>query len=144
MRCSATTPSVVGNACDFTWRGREGADDGGELTFGEENFGAITFLGDGKIEGVIEGSFFGRTTFTGTRTSERTTSKVWKNYLREWKVRYRSINYTAHAIANRARWGGGSNQQSHTEGPAASDTSDDEMEVDPDYVGGIYDPPYAL
>ncbi|KAI0084378.1 hypothetical protein BDY19DRAFT_971529 [Irpex rosettiformis] len=113
IRCSST-PHFVDDTCTFTWRGKESGGEG-ELTFGEVNVGTLTFLGDGKIEGVIKGSFFGRMTFSAAK----------KNELKEWKRRFRCINFAAHAAAGRARWGGWSGEQrSHYEGPADSDTSD--------------------
>ncbi|KAI1210294.1 uncharacterized protein F4807DRAFT_59781 [Annulohypoxylon truncatum] len=38
---------------DFNWRGRQ--DDAGKISFGDNNWGWIKFLGDGKITGFLSG-----------------------------------------------------------------------------------------
>ena len=35
----------------FQWHGRENSE--GQMTYGNDNFGWIKFLGDGEIEGII-------------------------------------------------------------------------------------------
>ena len=130
MRC-ASIPHLVGDTCTFTWHGTEVGE--GTLTFDDDNVGTITFLGDGKIEGVIEGSFFGRSTFNGTKKDE----------LKELKSRYRSINYPAYAAAATARWGRSMDEQSYDEGPAESDTSDGDGTTLEERIA-IYDPDVSL
>ena len=80
------------------WRGRENGE--GQMSFGNQCTGAITFLGGGRIEGWL--SLYGRCEFYGTRragpgTAPRTASSM----RQEWN----GYNEDEYEAANRRRWG---------------------------------------
>jgi hypothetical protein len=116
MRCTAP-PTTAGGSCTFTWRGEDTILH--EMSFDDANIGELTFLGNGKIKGVIEGNFFQKMSFSGT-------SRGYPRSLRDWKTAYRSINDDARSAASRRRWGRPIQSRSFDEGPADSDTSDGE------------------
>ncbi|KAI0340984.1 hypothetical protein BDW22DRAFT_1346712 [Trametopsis cervina] len=126
MRCTAP-PVVAGGSCTFHWRGTEEGE--GKMAWLACNKGTITFCGDGRIEGVIAGSFFRETSFSGTFNSEASRNKVWAKCVPQWKKRYRSINQSAWIAGGSIDWSTRSENEAHREGPAASDTSDDEKKA---------------
>jgi hypothetical protein len=112
--------STVDFKIHFKWRGHEGGE--GEMSFGDENIGHVTFLEGGKrIKGVIDGSFLetGKATFTGTAMPKAT---VAQKSSKKWKKEWRNINQRAYDAASSGRWGGWS-EPPPPERPAASDTS---------------------
>jgi hypothetical protein len=106
---------------NFMWRGREQGE--GEMTFGDDNTGTITFIEGGRrIKGVINGSFLeeNAATFTGTAKQN---IRIREKTVKEWKAEWRGINDAAYNAAGRARWGGWGGDV-RPERPAASDTSE--------------------
>lgn len=81
----------------FTWRGRENGE--GEMTFGQDCKGEISFLGNGNIEGWI--SVYGRCSFSGVRTPEAGTMVRSSRSMRdEWE----GYNERAYEEERTGRW----------------------------------------
>jgi hypothetical protein len=124
----AGPPSDLGNITPFKWRGREEGE--GEMTFGKENKGTITFLSNGRVKGSIDGSFLGKgkATFAGTLVQG---SLLSNEDVETWKQEWRGINPRSYEAANRGRWGGWVEEPS-PERPSSSDTSEDERDNEDD------------
>ncbi|KAI0340987.1 hypothetical protein BDW22DRAFT_373419 [Trametopsis cervina] len=116
-------PTNIGGSCSFKWRGEETGE--GQLLYGSENKGTITFLGSGKIIGMIEGEFFGKAQFVGIRDEEKSRNRVWSKNVQGWKSEYRHINPSASAVASAGRWGGWVEDTSQRDKPEDSDTTAD-------------------
>lgn len=113
-------PTRANVPCNFEWRGRESGE--GEMTFTDENIGSVTFLGGGRIEGKISGSFLGEdVNFFGRRIEKP--NVVWSKSVQQWKRTFRSINWRSYQVASAARWGKWVSDEGCNEDPAASDTS---------------------
>ena len=82
----AFLPTEVGDTCTFTSRGEVPPTWWNTHVVSVK--GTLTFLGDGKIKGVIEGGLVERLTFNGMRKDE----------VAAWKKRYESIQASATAI----------------------------------------------
>jgi hypothetical protein len=111
-------PITIGEAVAFMWRGHEQGE--GEMQFGDDNKGTLTFLGDGKLYGTMEGGFMEKYTFTGVRTQG---SQTWAAHVEEWKEQWRGMNASSYGAASVARWGGWCDGMDETEQPADSDTT---------------------
>ena len=120
MRCSKP-PSLVGDSCTFTWHGTESGE--GQMLYDKAQRGTITFQGNGRFKGFIEGGFFGKAQFVGTRNAEASFNRVWCMYVKQWKATYRSINESAYGVAEASRWGGWVEDTSRPDRPEDSDTS---------------------
>jgi len=113
-------PKIVNSACKFEWRGHEAGE--GEMTFNDGNQGEVTFLGNGKIQGKISGSFLGENVeFFGEKVPEP--NVVWSKSVEQWKKTFRGINSHAYERANAARWGKWVSDEGCNEDPADSDTT---------------------
>jgi hypothetical protein len=97
----ALFPSILA-MCHFMWRGREEGE--GEMTYGDENIGSITFLGDGRIRGVMQ--WMEKFEFIGKKVAAQQVKPGAMNVPR-WKEEWRNINDASYAMASAARWGGG-------------------------------------
>ncbi|MCJ1425983.1 hypothetical protein MMC29_003884 [Sticta canariensis] len=84
----------------FHWRGRENGE--GEMSFGEDCFGEIAFLGGGKIEGRIM-NLYGDCGFTGMRRPGPTVAPRSANSMREEWEGYSEESYERERVG---RWGG--------------------------------------
>jgi hypothetical protein len=129
IRASLPKNITVGMVCTFSWRGREEGE--GEMTFGDENKGTLTFLGGGKIKGKMR--WMGDFDFVGVKDNSASKKIVWPKYVPGWKREYRGINQTSYEAASRARWGGWGGDEEHER----SDNSDTDgqggdSESDPD------------
>ena len=81
----------------FTWRGRE--DGEGEMEFGDDCEGEISFLGNGVIEGWI--SVYGRCFFEGRRREEAGTAvRTARSMREEWE----GYNVEAYEEERVGRW----------------------------------------
>ncbi|KAI9155460.1 hypothetical protein HJFPF1_08044 [Paramyrothecium foliicola] len=84
----------------FTWRGRE---RDGPISYSNDNYGSITFLGNGYIEGFIS---FMSITFRGHRApGQGTASSITASSMQQEWDGYSEEQYE---YENRARWGRGS------------------------------------
>ncbi|KAL1709208.1 hypothetical protein EV121DRAFT_276594 [Schizophyllum commune] len=120
-------PSSIGCKSELRWRGRD--EGSGEMQlFEEEQIGYIKFLADGRIQGRIEGSFFGKADFTG----EMTEANIDVKDVQEWKDEWRSMNESSYEAARVGRWGrwGGDPEPDK---PDASDTEEEEMGSEDDH-----------
>ncbi|KAI9460042.1 hypothetical protein F5148DRAFT_1150783 [Russula earlei] len=132
IRCGAP-PTSVRRTVAFQWRGHEQGE--GQMVYGPYNKGTLTFLGDGKVRGTMEGNPCSRFTFTGVQKPLK--NIVWVKNVKQWKQRWRGINDRSYEAASRARWGGWHRDGEYEEPPAGSDTTsaedvgdDDEGTVD--------------
>lgn len=81
----------------FTWRGRENGE--GEMRFGRDCKGEISFLGNGNIEGWI--SVYGRCAFKGVRRPEAGTMvRASRSMREEWE----EYNERAYEEERTGRW----------------------------------------
>lgn len=81
----------------FTWRGRENGE--GEMEFGDDCEGGISFLGNGAIEGWI--SVYGRCCFQGRRREEAGTAvRTTRSMREEWE----GYNEEAYEEERVGRW----------------------------------------
>ena len=81
----------------FTWRGRENGE--GEMDFGDQCVGEISFLGNGAIEGWI--SVYGRCCFEGRRREEAGTAvRTARSMREEWE----GYNEEAYEEERVGRW----------------------------------------
>lgn len=113
-------PTHANMSCNFEWRGHESGE--GQMTFSDKNIGSIVFLGGGKIEGNISGSFLGKDVkFFGQRIKKP--NVVWSKSVEQWKRKFRGINRRSYEVAGAARWGKWVSSDGCNEDPAASDTS---------------------
>ncbi|KAF9000280.1 hypothetical protein BDQ17DRAFT_1359951 [Cyathus striatus] len=119
IRSVGPPPSRVGAKVNFIWRGRDRSEE--QMMFG--NKGYIIFSADGTVQGLLEGSFLGKATFTGYLESECSEERG-KIEVNDWKSRWRSINNTAYEIENVKRWGKWVSDEGSIERPADSDTTD--------------------
>ncbi|RDB19989.1 hypothetical protein Hypma_013077 [Hypsizygus marmoreus] len=134
MRSRGPPPEKVGDVVHFLWRGREEGE--GEMTYGEDNIGSITFLGDGKIRGTMR--WMGEFEFAGKKVPRR--NVVWVKSVDGWKNEWRGINIRSYESARVGRWGGGWYQgddsgyatpNSDTDpGKGSEDEEDDRYEYD--------------
>ena len=83
----------------FSWRGRENSE--GQTSFDSSNHGWIQFLGNGRIQGMI--NCYREASFTGERISggETRTPRDARSMKAEWA----EYNYEEYERENRARWG---------------------------------------
>lgn len=81
------------------WRGRENSE--GQMSFGDQCTGAITFLGGGMIQGWL--SLYGRCEFVGSRRAGPGNAPRTAVSMREEWNEYNQGEYDA---ASRSRWGG--------------------------------------
>ena len=116
IRCGAP-PDTVGETVAFEWRGYEQGE--GEMEYGPENTGTITFLANGKICGTMEGGFMTTFTFSGVRVQE---SQVWVTHVKKWKDQWRGINERSYEAAQRRSWAK-VKDMGYRERPAGSDTT---------------------
>lgn len=135
MRCNAF-PLPSDGTLSFVWRGTESGE--GEMTFSSDNKGTITFLGNGKLEGVINGTYIpGKNVpFFGTQDQDRLKKVIWVKNVSRWKETWRGINPNAYEVANQARWGKWVSDDGCHEDPAESDTTGVGGESDADYLEG--------
>ncbi|MCJ1262686.1 hypothetical protein MMC22_002556 [Lobaria immixta] len=82
------------------WRGRENGE--GEMSFGDNCFGEIAFLGDGRIAGML--NVYGDCEFTGMRRPGPTVAPRPANSMREEWEGYNEASYERERTG---RWGGG-------------------------------------
>lgn len=102
MRSVGPLPNNTGDTVSFVWRGYEQGED--TMTYKDHNTATITFMGDGKLKGVIEGSFLEpNCKFAGLHVERQNT--VWCMYVKQWKATYRGINDRSYERANVGRWG---------------------------------------
>ena len=99
IRSDGPLPQKAGDVCRFLWRGREEGE--GEQTFGEDNWGTITFLDDGKIKGTMQ--WMGVFEFVGKKVSKP--GPVWVKNVTSWKREWRGINSRSYEYERQARWG---------------------------------------
>ena len=120
---SQAFPFPSSGTLSLQWRGRESGE--GEMTFSKSNTVSITFLGDGKLQGVIYGSYMGTngTPFFGTENRQKSRNVVWIKSVSGWKRIWRGMNSRAYDAGSRARWGKWSGDEGYTERAADSDTS---------------------
>ncbi|VDB97876.1 unnamed protein product [Peniophora sp. CBMAI 1063] len=115
-------PTTVGATVAFKWRGHEQGE--GQMEFGEENKGTLTFLGNGKIRGTMVGGFMSEFVFSAIQDRESLRSVVWNMHVKEWKEEWRGINDRTYNAARVGRWGNWCAGGDYKERPAGSDTSD--------------------
>ncbi|KAI9460041.1 hypothetical protein F5148DRAFT_1287000 [Russula earlei] len=118
IRCGAP-PKSVRDAVSFEWRGHEQGE--GQMEYGSENKGTLTFLGDGKLRGTMEGGFMRQFTFTGVQKPLNCVKQI-----KKWKEQWRGINDRSCEAAGRSRWGRWDEDGDYKEQPAGSDTTDAE------------------
>ncbi|KAI0316310.1 hypothetical protein OF83DRAFT_1173023 [Amylostereum chailletii] len=124
MRCSAP-PTTIGTSCSFVWRGREAGEN--QITFSDLNTGTITFLGDGKLKGTINGDLFGEdNAFVGKLQAKGAKGpEQWKEHVKGWKKEWRGLSERMWNAECSGRWGGGwMDMDGCEEPPADSDTTD--------------------
>lgn len=114
MRCQAL-PLPDNGTLSFEWRGSESGE--GQMTFQSINKGSITFLGNGKLKGVLNGDYIpnDNVPFYGTQNQAN---------VRKWKATWRGINANSYEVANKARWGKWMSDEGCNEDPAESDTTE--------------------
>jgi hypothetical protein len=90
------------DSIDFSWRGQENSE--GEMSYADDNFGWIRFLGDGNIEGMI--GCYGQAMFSGTRVSgaETKPERSASSMMDDW-AEYHEEQYERERVD---RWGGSS------------------------------------
>jgi hypothetical protein len=139
IRSTLPPPATTGISCPFLWRGRESGE--GEMSFGPDNRGSITFLGNGKIKGRME--WMGGFDFVGVKVNRK--NVAWGKSVKGWKVEWRGINERAYENERVSRWGRGWTQAAADDKPLISDTtakgsSDglDEDDLDEDDQGSDY------
>lgn len=103
--------------CRFIWRGQEEAE--GEIYFGEDNWISLTFLGGGKIRGVMHWEPLGTFEFVGKKVKEQ--SVEWVQNVASWKDEWRGMNDHNHGDV---QWGGEPSPGEDYEGPYATPRSD--------------------
>ncbi|KAK7691532.1 hypothetical protein QCA50_004931 [Cerrena zonata] len=137
MRCQAL-PLPANSTLSFEWRGSESGE--GQMTFESINKGTITFLGNGKLKGVLNGDYVPKknTPFFGTQNQENLRRVVWVKSVRQWKETWRGINANSYEVANQARWGKWVSDEGCDEDPADSDTTeaggDSNSDSQPEYL----------
>ncbi|KAI5893733.1 uncharacterized protein SCHCODRAFT_02622611 [Schizophyllum commune H4-8] len=120
-------PTSVGSKSELRWRGRD--EGSGEMQlFEEEQIGYVKFLADGRIQGRIEGSFFGKADFTG----ELKEANISVKDVQEWKDEWRSMNESSYEAARVGRWGGWGGDP-EPDKPDASDTEEEEEGSEDDH-----------
>lgn len=135
IRSSDAPPKTIGDKIHFDWRGRESGE--GEMTFGDRNKGAITFLGDGKIHARMTGDLCSKFEFFGKQCAVKENIGDPVEKVSEWKQEWRGINWSSYNAASQARWGkwGGDWK---IDGPAYSDTSEERPGSDDDEDSEMY------
>jgi len=121
IRGGAPPKSVRGTVA-FEWRGHEQGE--GQMEYGPENKGTLTFLGDGKLRGTMEGGPMEQFTFTGVQKPQKSVN--WPKRVKEWKEEWRGINDRSYGAAEVGRWGKWHEDSDYKEQPAGSDTTDAE------------------
>ena len=134
IRCGLP-PTTIGDTITFKWRGHEQGE--GQMDFGDTNEGTLTFLGNGKIRGTMEGGFMSEFILSGIQDAESLRRIVWAKHVREWKTEWRGINDRSYHAAGVARWGKWCEGRDYMEKTADSDTSDagSASEADEEYYG---------
>ena len=115
-------PKAVGEKAYFLWRGKIK----GEMKFGDANIGVVTFLGDGKIQGSMDGAGFNKFNFFGRLKTRMTVlgEKAHLSKVRGWKRQWRGINASLRDAEMRRRYGQYSRGESERpDSPAVSDTT---------------------
>ncbi|KIJ97870.1 hypothetical protein K443DRAFT_681238 [Laccaria amethystina LaAM-08-1] len=122
LRSFSPPPKALGEKVYFLWRG----NIKGEMKFGDDNIGVVTFLGDGKIQGSMDGAGFSKFNFFG-RLKTRMTGIGEKAHLSKvtgWKRQWRGINASLRDAEMRQRYGQYSRGESERpDSPAVSDTT---------------------
>ena len=85
----------------FEWRSRDRGE--GEMSFGPSCTGWISFLGDGHIQGQLEGCY-GEGKFSGDRISGNKTQPP--RDVRSMREEWNGYNQVEYDNENRRRWGG--------------------------------------
>ena len=135
MRSSDAPPKFVGDKVHFIWRGRESGE--GEMTFADCNQGAIAFLGDGKIHARVTGDLCGKFEFFGKQCTVKKNTGDPVKKVSEWKHDWRGISRSSYNAASQERWGNWGGERK-IEGPAYSDTSEEQLGSDDDEDSGLY------
>ncbi|KAF9562443.1 hypothetical protein CPC08DRAFT_376607 [Agrocybe pediades] len=126
----AVPPGGAVNAdIPFEWRGCDQSE--GQMTFDSSNRCMLTFLGDGRLEGRMQGSFLGTVKLSGllTTTDDQgkpvlaKSRKAQLEEVRKWKREWRGLNYHNYEVANKRRWGGWGGTEKD-ESAFESDTTD--------------------
>lgn len=122
LRSFSPPPKAVGEKVYFLWRGKIK----GEMKFGDDNIGVITFLGDGKIQGSMDGAGFNKFDFFG-RLKTRMIGIGEKAHLSKvtgWKRQWRGIKASLCDAEMRERYGQYSRGEiERPDSPAISDTT---------------------
>lgn len=103
IRSVGSLPTAANTPVHFQWRARDEDHDLGDFLDDRVNRGFITFLGDGKISGHIEGSYYQAPghDFTGEEVEQA--SKAGSRCVAHCKQKWR--RFTAKAIRSRKRKG---------------------------------------
>lgn len=80
------------------WRGRENGE--GEMSFGEDCFGEITFLGNGRIRGSLNNLYGERCGFEGTKVEDGGAKRTAGSMRAEWD----GYNDEAYEAERTGRW----------------------------------------
>ena len=128
-------PKAVGGTVAFKWRGGETGE--GQMFYGPDNQGTLTFLGDGKIYGTFEGGFTKQSTFSGTQDQEAARRQViWgMSVKKHWKGQWRGINQRSYDAASASRWGQWKDGCDHQEKAADSDSTNLGSDYEEDWEG---------
>jgi len=121
IRGGAPPKSVRGTVA-FLWRGHEEGE--GQMEYGPENKGTLTFLGNGKLRGTMSGGFMEPFVFTGVQEPRKNVNLA--EHVKEWKEQWRGINDRSYEAAGVSRWGRWHKDEDYKEQPADSDTTDAE------------------
>lgn len=122
LRSFNPPPKAVGDKAYFLWRGKIK----GDMKFGDENIGVITFLGDGKIQGSMDGAGFNKFNFFGRLKSTMTGigEKAHLTKVTGWKGQWRGINASLRDMEMRQRHRQYSRGEiERPDSPAVSDTT---------------------
>ncbi|MCJ1394682.1 hypothetical protein MMC18_007562, partial [Xylographa bjoerkii] len=86
----------------LSWRGRAGEE--GEMSFGQQCVGYISFLGDDRIEGKIEGMYEGECFFEGAKRLGHAMGGRHGRSAASMRLEWDGYNGDAYERENRARW----------------------------------------
>ena len=129
IRCGLP-PTTTGDTIHFKWRGY--AQDKGKIRmqFDDKNKGTLTFLGNGRIRGTMDGSSEGEFILSCIQNTQSLDHIVWAKRVKAWKAEWRAINELSHTSVCVADWHGWGGWRNYTERPADSDTSDRGISTD--------------
>ena len=122
LRSFSPPPKAVGEKAYFLWRGKIK----GEMKFGDDNIGVVTFLGDGKIQGSMDGAGFNKFNFFGRLKTGMTEidEKAHLSKVTGWKRQWRGVNASLRDAEMRKRYGQYSRGETERpDSPAISDTT---------------------